>query len=113
MCPGVAASACMGHAFVCLCVHWGAWRVRARACLCGCVCTHGRGRACLCARAGLAAAVCGGLRLCVVAGGEREERERSVTPIQPHKADSGAARTSPGRSQKMIQYASTQRRTSL
>ena len=33
-----------------------------------------------------------------------------MTPIQPHKADSGAARTSLGRSQKMKQYASTQRR---
>ena len=28
------------------------------------------------------------------------EIDRSITPIQPHKADSGAARTSPGRSQK-------------
>ena len=43
----------------------------------------------------------------------RQESWRSVTPIQPHKADSGATRTSPGRSQKMKQYASTQRRTSL
>ena len=36
-----------------------------------------------------------------------------ITPIQPHKADSGAARTSPGRSRKRKQCASTQRRTSL
>ena len=40
---------------------------------------------------------------------ERErERERSITPSSP-KADSGAARTSPGRSQKMKQCASRQR----
>ena len=44
---------------------------------------------------------------------EEGERERSISPIQPHKADSGAARTSPGRSQKITQYASTQRRSSL
>ena len=31
-----------------------------------------------------------------------------MTPIQPHKADSGATRTSPGRSQKTKQYAPTQ-----
>ena len=41
------------------------------------------------------------------------ERQRSTTPSQPHKADSGAARTSPGRSQSLKQCASTQRRTSL
>ena len=47
-------------------------------------------------------------------GRKRSEREReSVTPIQPHKAGSGAARTSPGRSEEMKQCASTQRRTSL
>ena len=32
--------------------------------------------------------------------------QRGMTPIQPHKADSGAARTSPGRSQTMKQCAS-------
>ena len=41
----------------------------------------------------------------------RRERERSRTPIQPHKADAGGARTSPGPSQKMQQCASTQRKT--
>ena len=41
------------------------------------------------------------------------ERERSITPLQPPKAASGAARTPPGTSQKMKQCASTQRRTSL
>ena len=44
---------------------------------------------------------------------KRERREKSITPTQPHKADSGAARTSRGRSQKVKQCASPQRRTSL
>ena len=44
--------------------------------------------------------------------GEREG-EREVLHLSSPKADSGAARTSPGRSQKMKQCASRQRRTSL
>ena len=41
------------------------------------------------------------------------EREREVLHLSSPKADSGAAWTSPGRSQEMKRYASTQRRTSL
>ena len=41
------------------------------------------------------------------------EREREVLHLSSPKADSGAARTSPGGSQKMKQCASIQRETSL
>ena len=40
---------------------------------------------------------------------QTRERERSMTSIQPHKADSGAARTSPGTSQKTKRCASRER----
>ena len=33
----------------------------------------------------------------------KKERGRGITPSQPHKADAGAARTSPGRSLKREQ----------
>ena len=36
-----------------------------------------------------------------------------MTPIQPHKADSGAARTSPGRAHKIKHCTAIQRRTSF